>query len=262
MDLGLRDKVTLVCGASHGIGFAIAEEFAREGARLAICSRDAGSIEAARGRIAATGAEVIAIAADLGTEEGIQRTIEATMRKFGRADVLVTNTAGPPVGAPMGHDWAAWTRAVELLLRSVVELTRAFVPGMRERKWGRVVGITSLTVKKPVDGLVLSNSIRAAVTGYLRTLAEEVAAEGVTVNTVLPGFVDTERLRYLADTAAAAQGTSRDAVYDKYRAETPARRLGSPDEIAALVTFLASTRAAFITGQAILTDGGLVRRLS
>ena len=135
------------------------------------------------------------------------------------------------------------------------------VPGMRERKWGRVIGITSRAVKQPVAGLVLSNSLRAAVTGYFRTLADEVAVDGVTVNTVLPGFTDTERLRSLADSTAKQQGTTREAVYDRYRADTPSHRLGTSEEVSAVIAFLASSRAAFITGQAILVDGGSVRSL-
>jgi 3-oxoacyl-[acyl-carrier protein] reductase len=261
MDLGLKGKVALVCGASQGIGYATAEEFAREGAAVAMCARDATAIEAAGTRLAPHGAPVLAFAADLSTEAGITTAINRTTERFGRVDVLVTNTGGPPVAPPMGPDWAGWTRAAELLIRSAVELTRAFVPGMRERKWGRVIGITSRAVKQPVVGLVLSNSLRAAVTGYFRTLADEVAADGVTVNTVLPGFTDTERLRSLADSNARQTGGTRDTVYDRYRAETPARRLGAPEEIAAVIAFLASTRAAFLTGQAILVDGGSVRTL-
>ena len=158
-------------------------------------------------------------------------------------------------------DWDAWQKASELLLRSAVELTRALVPGMRARQWGRVVGITSFAVKRPVPSLVLSNSLRAAVTGYFRTLADEVAADGVTVNTVLPGYTETERLEHLADASTARDGGTRDAVYDRWRAETPMRRLGTPDELAAVITFLASDRAGFITGQAICVDGGAIRAL-
>lgn len=261
MDLGLKDKVALICGASRGIGYATSEEFAREGASLVICSRDEGAIAAAVTKLKPLGAKVVGVAADLSTESGLSTAIERAKGAFGQIDVLVTNTGGPPVGEPMGHDWAAWTSASELLLRSVVELTRAFVPGMRERKWGRVIGITSLAVKQPVSRLVLSNSLRAAVTGYFRTLAEDVASDGVTVNTVMPGLTDTERLRSLADTAAKQEGSTRDAIYDRYRADTPARRLGTADEIASVITFLASTRAAFVTGQAILVDGGTVGAL-
>ena len=261
MDLGLKDKVALICGASRGIGYATAEEFAREGASLVICSRDEGAIAAAAAKLTPFGGKVVGVAADLSTETGLSTAIERAKGAFGQIDVLVTNTGGPPVHAPMEPDWAAYTRASELLLRSVVELTRAFVPGMRERKWGRVISITSLAVKQPVKGLVLTNAFRAAVTGYLRTLAEDVASDGVTVNTVLPGLTDTDRLRSLADTAAKQQGSTREAIYDRYRADTPARRLGTADEIASVITFLASTRAAFVTGQAILVDGGTVRAL-
>src|SRR5579862_1680687 len=187
MDLGLKGRVALVCGASKGIGYAAAEEFAREGARLAICSRDPKAIENASKKLAPFAAEVLPIAADLGTAEGIATAVARTLERYAKVDVLVTNTGGPPVGPPTGHTWAAWERATELLLRSAVELTTALVPGMRERKWGRIIGITSRAVKQPVAGLVLSNSLRAAVTGFFRTLADDVAVDGVTVNTVLPG---------------------------------------------------------------------------
>ena len=148
-----------------------------------------------------------------------------------------------------------------MLLRSAVELTRAFVPGMRERSWGRVVGITSFAVKRPVPSLVLSNALRAAVTGYYRTLADEVAVDGVTVNTVLPGYTETERLVALADATTKRTGASRESIYDGWRAETPAKRLGRADELAAVIAFLASDRAGFVTGQAICVDGGAVRSL-
>ena len=178
-----------------------------------------------------------------------------------RVDVLITNTGGPPTSPALGADWSAWQGAVDTLLRSAVELTRAFVPGMQARKWGRVIGITSLAVKQPVPALVLSNSIRAAVTGYYRTLADEVARDGVTVNTVLPGYTETERLIALADATGKRTGESLDAVYDQWRAVTPAGRLGRPEELAAVIAFLASDRAGFVTGQAICVDGGAVRTL-
>ncbi len=261
MDLGLSGKVALVCGASRGIGFAAAEEFAREGAQVVICARDRASLDAAVARLAPIGALVVPIVADLSTEAGIAAAVGQTQERFARVDVLVTNTGGPPTGSATGHDWAAWERASDLLLRSAVEMTRAFVPGMRERRWGRVIGITSLAVKQPVTGLVLSNSLRAAVTGYFRTLAEEIAADGVTANTVLPGYTETERLEALADATMKRTGRTRDAVYDDWREQTPARRLGAPAEVAAMIAFLASERAGFVTGQAILVDGGAVNSL-
>jgi 3-oxoacyl-[acyl-carrier protein] reductase len=161
----------------------------------------------------------------------------------------------------MEHDWAAWTKASELLLRSAVELTRAFVPGMRARRWGRVISITSKAVKEPVPSLVLSNSLRAAVTGYLRTLSNEVAKDGVTVNTVLPGFTATERLDALAAATSARTGAAPEQVFAGWVAQTPVGRLGKPEECAATIAFLASEQAAFITGQAILVDGGAVNSL-
>lgn len=261
MDLGIRGKVALVCGASKGIAYAAAEELAREGCTLVICSRDAEAIGAAAQRLEALGAPVLALVADLATPDGLSHVISSVLAAHGRVDILVANTGGPPTGPAMAHDWAAWTAASDLLLRSCVELTRAFVPGMRERHWGRVISITSKAVKEPVASLVLSNSLRAAVTGYLRTLASEVAADGVTVNTVLPGYTATERLDALAAATVARTGATREEVYAGWVARTPAGRLGTPEELGATIAFLASARAAFITGQAILVDGGAVNTL-
>jgi len=261
VDLGLREKVALVCGGSRGIGFAAAEELVREGAQVTICGRDAASLSAARDRLSADGAPVGGIPADLGTPEGIGAVVAWMQQHHDHVDILITNTGGPPTSPALGADWSAWQGAVNTLLRSAVELTRAFVPGMQARKWGRVIGITSLAVKQPVTALVLSNSIRAAVTGYYRTLADEVARDGVTVNTVLPGYTETERLIALASATGKRTGASLDEVYDQWRVVTPAGRLGRPEEVAAVIAFLASDRAGYVTGQAICVDGGAVSSL-
>jgi 3-oxoacyl-[acyl-carrier protein] reductase len=204
---------------------------------------------------------VHAIAADLSRTDGIVRVVSSTLERFGRIDVLVTNAGGPPVGPFEAHDWPTWQRAVELTLRSAVELTRAVLPGMRERRWGRVLHVTSLAVKQPIDGLMLSTSIRSAVTGFSRTLANEVAAEGVTVNTILPGFMNTERVVELNRLTAAREKIAVEEVERRVIQQIPTRRIGEPRELAALAVFLASERASYITGQSIAVDGGWIRAL-
>ncbi len=261
MDFGLRGRTALVCGGSRGIAFAAAEMLAAEGVDLVICSRDIAAVERATHRLGSFGVSVTSVAADLSTTAGLATAIEATHARHPALDILITNTGGPPTSSAMGADWPAWERASELLLRSAVELTRAFVPGMQERRWGRVIGITSFAVKRPVPHLVLSNALRAAVTGYFRTLADEVAADGVTVNTVLPGYTATERLAALADVRAGQAGSTRDEEYRKMTADTPAGRLGTAEEVASAIVYLASRQAGFMTGQALCVDGGAIRAL-
>jgi 3-oxoacyl-[acyl-carrier protein] reductase len=262
METGLSGKVALVSAASKGLGRAIAEAFAAEGAALSICARGEEQLAATREAIArSSGAVVHAIAADLSRTEGIERVVGSTLERFGRVDVLITNAGGPPSGLFEAHDWAAWQRAVELTLRSAVELTRAVLPGMRERRWGRVLHVTSLTVKQPIDGLMLSTSIRSAVTGFSRTLANEVAAHGITVNTILPGFMNTERVVELNQATAMREGVAVEQVERRVIQQIPMRRIGEPRELAALAVFLASDRASYITGQSIAVDGGWIRAL-
>ena len=219
-------------------------------------------LAATRDAIAKTTASAVhAVAADLSRTDGIEQVVRATLERFGRVDVLVTNAGGPPVGPLESHDWATWERAVELTLRSAVELTRAVLPGMRERRWGRILHVTSLTVKQPIDGLMLSTSIRAAVTGFSRTLANEVAAHGVTINTILPGYMNTERVAELNQINATREGVPVRDVEQRVIGQIPVGRIGEPRELAALAAFLASDQASYITGQSILVDGGWARGL-
>ncbi|MDH5589259.1 MAG: SDR family oxidoreductase [Gemmatimonadota bacterium] len=262
MDLGIEGRAALVCGASQGLGYAIARELAREGADLVICSRSPERIEAARDTIAAeTGARVIAVAADLTDPDGVGRVARTALETLGRVDILVTNTGGPPSGPFESHSAEAWKTAIAQNLESVINLVREVLPGMKERGWGRIVNVTSITVKQPVGGLILSNAVRAAVTGFAKTVANEAAPFGVTVNNVLPGFTRTERLRDLAAANSARGGVTEEEVYGNWEREIPMGRLGEPDELAGLAAFLASERASYITGQSVAVDGGWIKGL-
>ena len=261
MDLGLANKVALVAASSKGLGRAIADELANEGAALVLCARGEAALQQAASELGARGAQVEAVTANLSTVTGVQSVVEAGLARFGRIDVLVTNTGGPPAGTFENHSLEVWRDAVQQNLESVVELTRAVLPGMKERRWGRIINVTSIAVKQPVDNLILSNSVRAAVTGMARTLANEVASFGITVNNVLPGYTRTERVEELADAIAAKEGIAREAVHQRWHKEIPMGRLGEPREFAALVAFLASERASYITGTSITVDGGWVKSL-
>ncbi|HZI41293.1 MAG TPA: SDR family oxidoreductase [Gemmatimonadaceae bacterium] len=260
MDLGLRGKVALVSAASRGLGRAIADALAADGASLLICARGADALEEARNAIAKrSGVEVEMVVADVSSEEGIARLWQRARDHFGHVDVLVTNAGGPPSGPLESLEWESWQRAVEVTLRSAVELTRLVLPGMKERRWGRILNVTSIAVKQPVDGLMLSNSLRAAVTGFARTLANEVAPYGITVNNIMPGYTRTERVEELNAATAAREGITIDDVAHRIEAQIPMRRLGEPQECAALAAFLASEQASYITAQSIAVDGGWIR---
>ena len=258
MNLGLEGKVALVCGASRGLGRAIAAELAAEDATLAICSRDAGRLGEAAAEL---GPDVLAVPADLSVAGEPTRVVEATLERFGHLDVLVANTGGPPAGSHDTLTLEDWDAATALLLRSTVELTAAALPGMKERGWGRVLVVTSVAVKQPVDNLILSNSLRAAVTGYAKTLSREVAMQGITVNTILPGYTATERVTDLNRANAEREGVEPEEIQARLEASIAMGRLAEPEEFAALAAFLASERASYITGAAIAVDGGWVRGL-
>ena len=262
MDLGLNGKIALVAAASKGLGRAVAEELAAEGASLVLCARGNDELQATCAAIAAAhGVPVLGIAADVAVAADVARVVQAAQARFGRIDVLVTNAGGPPAGTFDTLSSEMWQAATQLLLTSVVELTRAVLPGMKERGWGRILNITSISVKQPVANLMLSNSLRAAVTGMARTLATEVAPFGVTVNNILPGYTRTERVVSLAEAAAVREGISAAAATARWEAEIPMRRLGEPREFAALAAFLCSERASYITGTSVPVDGGWIRSL-
>jgi 3-oxoacyl-[acyl-carrier protein] reductase len=262
VELALRGKVALVAAASRGLGYAIAHELAAEGASVAICARGERRLQEAASEIAAaTGSRVLPLAGDVSWPADVARIVAAALAELGRVDVLVTNSGGPPPGSFETTPPEAWRAAVDVLLTSAVELIRAVLPGMKERRFGRILNVTSITVKQPIENLILSNALRAAVTGMARTLASETAPFGITVNNLLPGYTRTERLTELADAQAARSGSSSAEFYARLEAEIPARRLGEPRELAALAAFLASERAAYVTGQSIAVDGGWIRGL-
>jgi 3-oxoacyl-[acyl-carrier protein] reductase len=262
MDFGLKDKVALVAASSQGLGRAVAEELAAEGASLVLCARDSQMLDQAAAAIAErSDTRVLAVPADVTVIDDIKRVVDAGIERFGRIDILVTNAGGPPAGRFEQLTREQWEQAIRLTLLSAVELTRQVLPGMKERRWGRILNITSIAVKQPVENLLLSNSLRAGLTGFARTLANEVAADGITVNNVLPGYTRTERLDELAQMMAEKQGISPSEFRGKWEKEIPMGRLGEPREFAAVVAFLASERASYVTGTSIQVDGGWIKSL-
>jgi 3-oxoacyl-[acyl-carrier protein] reductase len=262
MDLGLRKKAALVAASSQGLGRAVALELAREGASLVLCARGSAALEQTCSSIRSeTGVEVTGIVGDLTLPEDVERIVQVGIERFGRIDILVTNVGGPPAGRFEALTREQWDEAHRLLLTSVLDLTRLVLPGMRERGWGRILNITSIASKQPVENLMLSNSLRAAVTGFAKSLANEVAADGVTVNNILPGYTLTDRLDDLIGFLAEKEGLSPDEVRNRWESEIPMRRLGDPKEFAALAAFLVSERASYITGSSIAVDGGWVKSL-
>ena len=262
MNLGLKNKIALVTAASRGLGRAVAEELAAEGASLIICSRKTEAIERVAVEInGTTGAEVLGVAADVANPVDVARLVESGIERFGRIDILVTNAGGPPAGQFDSFTLAQWEAATRLLLHSAVELARHTLPGMKERRWGRILNITSIAVKQPVDNLILSNSLRAKPVTAARTLANEVAGFGVTVNNIMPGYTRTERVEELAQMMSEKQGITPAEFIARWEQEIPMRRIGEPREFAALAAFLVSERASYITGTSIPVDGGWIKGL-
>lgn len=262
MDLGLKDRVAIVAAASRGIGYACARELAREGARVFLCARKAEQVtEAARKIHTETGANVAGLACDVTDDGAVRAFVELALARAGCVDVCVTNAGGPPARTFAETDLEVFRQAFELNALSAIRFAKLVLPGMLERKWGRIINITSIAAKQPVDNLILSNSIRAAVTGFSRSLATEVAADGVTVNTLLPGYTRTERVEELARMMAEKQGITPAEFIARWEKEIPMGRIGTPREFAALAAFLVSERASYITGTSIPVDGGWIKSL-
>jgi len=262
MDFGIKDRVALVAAASKGIGFAAARELAKEGARVFLCSRDEKrASEAAQKLHDETGATVAGIGADVTDNESVEHFVNLARERAGRIDILVNNAGGPPAATFADTDLEMFRKAFELNALSAIRLAKLVLPGMQSQKWGRIVNITSVSVKQPIDGLLLSNTVRAGLTGWAKTVSTEVAADNITVNNVAPGYTLTERQEELAAARAKATGKPKEEMIGLWAAQVPMHRLASPEEIAAAVAFLASERASYITGVTLQVDGGWVRGL-
>jgi 3-oxoacyl-[acyl-carrier protein] reductase len=259
MDLGLKDRVAIVAASSQGIGKATAIALASEGVKLAICARTPGPLEQAAAAIRSTGAEVFAKPVDVTDEAQVRAFVSEVLARFGRIDICVANAGGPPSKSFAETTVADWRGAVDLNLMSTLFFAREVIPHMRASKWGRFLTITSISVKQPIEGLVLSNSVRSAVLGLVKTLANECSRDNVLVNNVCPGYTATARLKSVAARLAQAESISVEEVEKRWAALTPIGRIGQPEELASLIVFLASEQASYITGTSIAVDGGLVR---
>ena len=262
MELGLQGRVALVAASSKGLGRAVAEELAAEGVSLVLCARGETALRETAERISrGYDVPVLAVPADVGKPGEPERVAKEGIARFGRIDILLTNSGGPPPGPFESLSREAWDQAAALVLGSVVAFCGAVVPGMKERRWGRILNVTSIAAKQPVDNLMLSNSVRAAVIGFARTLANEVAPFGITVNNLLPGFTRTDRMVELSEVTAKKESITAEQALTRYSAAVPMGRMGEPREFAALAAFLASERASYLTAQSIAVDGGWIRSL-
>ena len=262
MDLGLEGKVALVMAASKGLGRAVATELAREGAHVVISSRDEDTLAQTAAEIKEeTGAEVEHHAADITRAGDVRALVSFAAERFGGVDVLVNNTGGPPAGTFDDFDDEGWQAAFELVLLSLIRAVRGVLPLMHERGGGRIVNIASSSIKQPIENLILSNTFRAGIAGLAKSLSIELAPDGILVNTIGPGRIATARSQSMDASRAEALGVPVEEVRGQVESQIPLGRYGTPEELARLATFLASPANSYVTGQAILVDGGMVRAL-
>ena len=262
MDLGIKGRVAVVAASSQGIGLATAEAFAAEGCQVAMCSRNRERLQAAAEKIRNEhGAEVVAEAFDVTNQAAVSRFVTTVAAKFGSVDICVTNAGGPPAKGFLATSAEDWQKAIDANFLSTVHFAREVIPLMQRQKWGRIITITSITTKQPVNDLVLSNAVRAAVVGLVKSLANEFGKDGILVNNVGPGFTATDRLKELAKARSAATGKSEQEFLEAWAADAPLKRLGEPRELAETIVWLASERASYITGQTVLVDGGMYKGL-
>ncbi len=262
MDTGLKNRVAIVAASSQGIGRATAEAFAAEGCRVAMCARNAEILHGAAEEIERKyKVQVLASPLDVADPNKVREFVNETIAVLGGVDICVTNAGGPPAKGFLATTQEDWHKAVSLNFLSTVYFAREVIPHMQRKRWGRIITITSITTKQPVADLVLSNAVRAAVVGLVKSLANEFGKDGILVNNVGPGYTATDRLKELAKSRSAASGQNEDEIFAGWGADAALKRLGEPKEVAEAIVWLASERASYITGQTILVDGGLYKGL-
>jgi 3-oxoacyl-[acyl-carrier protein] reductase len=262
METGLKNRVAIVAASSQGIGRATAEAFASEGCRIAMCARNGDTLQSTAQQIRQQyKADVFAESCDVSDPKAVHSFVDSVVSKFGSADICITNAGGPPAKGFLAASIEEWCKAVDANFMSTVYFAREVIPHMQRKRWGRIITVTSITTKQPVADLVLSNAVRAAVVGLVKSLANEFGKDGILVNNVGPGFTATDRLKQLAKARSAASGRSEQEIFDSWAVEAAQKRIGEPREVADTILWLASERASFVTGQTILVDGGAYKGL-